>query len=120
MSEGTEQTQTQTPTPPEQPQQQQQQQQQGPALEINDEGVSRSYANFCRVSGTPEELVLDFGFNPQIPEQPVQLDQRVVVNYYTAKRLLGIMGAWIQKHEQVFGPLEIDVNRRVQGQPNQP
>ncbi|MFT7639525.1 MAG: hypothetical protein ACI9G1_001261 [Pirellulaceae bacterium] len=95
-------------------------QQQMPLLEIKDEGVKRSYANFCRVSGTPEELVLDFGFNPQIPEQAVEVADRVVVNYYTAKRLLGILGAWVQRHEQVFGPLEIDVNRRVQSPPSQP
>ena len=43
-------------------------------------------------TGTPEELIIDFGLNPQpmgIPTQPVQISQRIVTNYYTAKRLLG-------------------------------
>ncbi|MDW8224222.1 MAG: DUF3467 domain-containing protein, partial [Gemmatales bacterium] len=49
------------------------------------------YANFARVTGTPEELVLDFGLNTQAtpsPNEPVKLTHRVVMSFYTAKRLL--------------------------------
>jgi len=28
---------------------------------VSDANVISSYANFCRVTGTPEELIIDFG-----------------------------------------------------------
>jgi hypothetical protein len=74
------------------------------------------YANFARVSGLPEELILDFGLNPQAAGgQPVsvKVSQRLVVNYYTAKRLWMALGAFLQRHEQAFGEVQIDVNKRV-------
>ena len=37
--------------------------------------LSTVYANFCRVTGTPEELVLDFGLNTQMSPQPTRADQ---------------------------------------------
>ncbi|MBR5711031.1 MAG: DUF3467 domain-containing protein, partial [Thermoguttaceae bacterium] len=36
-----------------------------PQVQINDDKAVTSYANFCRVTGTPEELIIDFGLNPQ-------------------------------------------------------
>ena len=74
------------------------------------------YANFARVSGLPEEMILDFGLNPQVAGgQPVavKVSQRLVVNYYTAKRLWMALGAFLQRHEQAFGEIQIDVNKRV-------
>jgi hypothetical protein len=77
-----------------------------------------SYANFCRVTGTPEELIIDFGLNSQpfgMVEEPVTLTQRIVTNYFTAKRLLHALHLSVQRHEQAFGVLETDVNKRVVG-----
>ena len=74
------------------------------------------YANFARVSGLPEEMILDFGLNPQAAGgQPVavKVSQRLVVNYFTAKRLWLALGAFLQRHEQAFGEIQIDVNKRV-------
>ncbi len=74
------------------------------------------YANFCRVTGTPEELVLDFGLNSQPygpPTEPVEVKHRLVVNYYTAKRMLQAPAVSVQRHEQAFGVLETDVQKRV-------
>lgn len=86
-----------------------------PRIQINDENAVTSYANFCRVTNTPEELILDFGLNPQpvgIPSSSVTITQRIIVNYYTAKRLLHAMGASVQRHEAAFGVLEVDVQKR--------
>jgi hypothetical protein len=83
---------------------------------IEPEGLEPLYANFARVSGLPEELILDFGLNPQSPgdqTHPVKISQRLVVNYYTAKRLLLALSAFLQRHEQAFGAVEIDINKRV-------
>lgn len=85
------------------------------------EGLDPLYANFARVSGLPEELILDFGLNPQAPggpALPVKISQRLVVNYFTAKRLWLALGAFLQRHEQAFGEVQIDVNKRVLPQRN--
>ena len=88
-----------------------------PQLRIDDSNVVATYANFCRVTGTPEELIVDFGLNPQpmgVPTEPIPVNQRIVVNFYTAKRLYHALGMTLQRHEKAFGVLEVDVNKRVQ------
>jgi hypothetical protein len=92
------------------------QQQQMMQVEVEDSHVTASYANFCRVTGSPEELIVDFGLNPQpvgIPKNPITVTQRVIVNYYTAKRLLHALSLSVQRHEAVFGVLETDIQKRV-------
>ena len=94
---------------PQQPQQQMQ-------VEVDDAHVTASYANFCRVTGSPEELIIDFGLNPQpvgMPKNPIAVTQRCIVNYYTAKRLLHALSLSVQRHEAVFGVLETDIQKRV-------
>ena len=103
-------------TPAEGQQQQQQQQQQRVALQIDDKDAIANYANFCRVTGTPEELIIDFGLNPQpigVPTQPIPVSQRIITNFYTAKRMLHALTMTVQRHEATFGVLEIDVQKRV-------
>lgn len=95
----------------------QQAQQQAPqVVQINDEKAVCGYANFCRVSGAPEEMIIDFGLNPQpvgIPTTPIQISQRVVMNYYTAKRMLHALQLTLQRHEATFGVIEVDLARRA-------
>jgi len=84
--------------------------------------VTATYSNFCRVTGTPEELIIDFGLNPQpfgVPTQPIPVTQRIVTNFFTAKRMLHALQLTIQRHEAAFGVLETDVQRRVQMRPAQ-
>lgn len=88
-----------------------------PEITFDDSNVVASYANFCRVTGTPEELIVDFGLNNQpmgIPTDAIPIAQRIIVNFYTAKRLLGALNMSIQRHEAAFGVLETDVQKRVQ------
>ena len=92
------------------------QQQQRQQLQVSDAGAVACYANFCRVSGTPEELIIDFGLNKQpmgVPTEPLEVVQRIIVNFYTAKRLLAALQMSVQRHEAAFGVLETDVQRRV-------
>ncbi len=92
------------------------QQQQRVALQIDDSNALANYANFCRVTGTPEELIIDFGLNPQpigIPTEPIPVTQRIITNFYTAKRMLHALTMTVQRHEATFGVLEIDVQKRV-------
>ncbi len=83
---------------------------------VDDSSTVPSYSNFCRVTATPEEVILDFGLNPQpfAPgRQDVKANQRLVMNFYTAKRLLTALGMTIQRHEGTFGSIELDVRRRA-------
>ncbi|CAN5499137.1 DUF3467 domain-containing protein [soil metagenome] len=95
---------------------------------VSTDEMSTGYANFCRVTGTPEELVLDFGLNTTmqpVANEPVKLTHRLVVNFFTAKRLLMALSMAVQQHEQVYGVLETDITKRVRqqgpgGAPNAP
>src|SRR5690349_15862554 len=94
------------------------QQQRPVQLEVNDKNAVCLYANFARVTGTPEELILDFGLNAQPfgpPTEPVEVKQRIVTNYFTAKRMLQALHMSVQRHEAAFGVLETDVQKRVVG-----
>jgi len=87
-----------------------------PQIQVDDSKTKASYANFCRVTGTPEELIIDFGLNPQpmgIPTMPIPVNERIVTNFYTAKRLLHALSMTIQRHEAAFGTLEVDVQKRL-------
>lgn len=87
-----------------------------PQFNVDATHLSTVYANFCRVTGTPEELVLDFGLNTQmspVPSEPIRLTHRLVMNFYTAKRLLFALHQAVQQHESVYGLLETDIQKRV-------
>ena len=84
---------------------------------VDDSHITSCYANFCRVTGTPEELIVDFGLNTQavgVPEHPVKISQRIILNHFTAKRLLAALSVSVQRHEAAFGVLETDVRKRMQ------
>ena len=86
---------------------------------VDDSGANACYANFCRVSSTPEELILDLGLNPNpytVPTHPIKVSQRIIMNHYTAKRLLNALAMSLQRHEQAFGILETDIRKRVKQQ----
>ncbi len=88
-------------------------------VQVNDDKAIANYANFCRVTGSPEELIVDFGLNPQpvgIPKDPIHVTQRVIMNFYTAKRLLAALQMSVQRHEAVFGNLETDIQKRLKVQ----
>ncbi len=110
---------TETPgtAAPTQPQEAQQSQ-----IQIDDSNVTATYSNFCRVTGTPEELIIDFGLNLQpfgVPTQPIPVTQRIVMNFFIAKRTLHALQLILERHEATFGVLETDVQRRVQMRPAQ-
>ena len=85
-------------------------------VQVDDDAANATYANFCRVTGSPEELIVDFGLNPQpigVPKEAIKVNQRIVLNFYTAKRLLAALQMSVARHESVFGVLETDINKRV-------
>jgi hypothetical protein len=89
-------------------------------VQVNDSKAVACYANFCRVTGTPEEVILDFGLNTQpfgMPTEPINITQRITTNFFTAKRMLAALQMTVQRHEAAFGVLETDVQKRVRQMP---
>jgi len=87
-----------------------------PPVEVDDTGATVCYANFCRVTATPEELTIDLGFHHEAfrgQSQRVAIGQRVVVNYYTAKRMLQALSLAVARHEAAFGVLQTDARKRM-------
>ncbi|MFI4875258.1 MAG: DUF3467 domain-containing protein [Blastopirellula sp. JB062] len=85
-------------------------------VDLDESALIASYANFCRVTGTPEELIIDFALNTQpvgVPQGAIKVNQRIILNYYTAKRMLAALQVSVQRHEAAFGPLEIDFQKRM-------
>ncbi len=83
---------------------------------VDDSTVNAGYANFCRVASTPEELILDLGLNPTpyaTGRIEVKVSQRIIMNHFSAKRLLNALAASLSRHEQTFGTLETDARKRV-------
>jgi hypothetical protein len=90
-----------------------------PEVLLNDREAHVAYSNFARVTATPEEVIVDFALNPNpllAGKQEIAVSQRLVMNYYTAKRLCRALTATLQRHEAAFGPLELDFRRRTHGQ----
>jgi hypothetical protein len=95
--------------PPQQPEQ--------VKLALHVEGARTTYANLARVTGTPEEVILDLALNPnafgQVLDESIQVDHRIVMSYAASKRLLMVLNEVIRRYEERFGHIEIDVARRV-------
>jgi len=89
-------------------------------LRVDERNMGSCYANAFRTQGTAEEVILDFGMNlvapsPQGQNQPeilFQISERVIMNYYSAKRLAITLSQLIRRHEEQFGELELDVAKR--------
>ena len=91
-----------------------------PEIVLNDAHAHAAYSNFARVTATPEEVIIDFCLNPNPfhqGRQDINVSQRLIMNFYTAKRLFTALGMTLQRHEQNFGAIELDVRRRAQHQP---
>ena len=68
-------------------------------VRIDERNMRTNYANAFRTNGTAEEVMLDFGLNvispsaeQQQPEVIFQVNDRVILNYYSAKRLALTLG----------------------------
>jgi hypothetical protein len=96
---------------------------QGPDFPLDNSRLSDAYANFCRVHQLPEEIILDFGLQTQVAPsstEPIKMTHRLVMNYYTAKRLLFALHMAVQQYENAFGPIETNVGKRARPQPPRP
>ena len=92
-------------------------------VDVDERNMTTSYSNGFRANGSAEEVVLDFGVNiaaagagqKNRPDIVFQINQRVIMNYYSAKRLALTLGQIVRRHEEQFGELELDVAKRTRG-----
>ncbi|MEO6567937.1 MAG: DUF3467 domain-containing protein [Opitutaceae bacterium] len=84
---------------------------------IDTANLKTCYANVCRIAQTPNEVIVDFGMNPNffgnVLDEPLKLDQRVVMSHDAAKRLCIHLTATIQNFEARYGTIELDVAKRL-------
>jgi hypothetical protein len=99
-------------------------------LRIDERDMTTNYSNAFRTNATAEEVFVDFGCNlaNPVPQQQQQAGQdapaaeivfkandRVILNYYTAKRLAITLGQLVRRHEERFGELQLNAADRVVG-----
>ena len=93
-------------------------------VRMDERELKTSYANGFRTQVSADEVIVDFGLNmintlhqaSADEAQPVQctfqVSNRVILNYYSAKRLTLALGQLIRRHEDRFGELELNVGNR--------
>jgi hypothetical protein len=74
--------------------------------EIVSSRLQTTYANFCRGLMTAEEIVLDFGFNPnssgRVVNEPAEVTARVVMSPQSAVRLYQLLHALLAKRQEAL------------------
>ena len=94
-----------------------------PEIVLLEKDANTAYSNFARVTATHEEVIIDFCLNPNpfhTGKQEITVSQRLIMNFYTAKRLLTALAMTLQRHEATFGAIELDIRRRAHAQPGGP
>jgi len=89
-------------------------------VRIDERNLQTSYVSGFRPTMTAEEIMLDFGLNLIRPtgnkEHPIELvfqaNNRVIMSYYSAKRLAISLSQIVHRFEQQFGPLELNAGKR--------
>jgi hypothetical protein len=73
-------------------------------IAISIAGMQTSYSNMVRGLMTSEEVILDFGVNPNITgkivDEPVQLTNRIVMSLPSAVRLHQLLQAMLARRQQ--------------------
>jgi len=76
----------------------------------NTDKLKSSYANFCNATSTREEVVLNFGVNQNWERTPqqmeIELEHRIVLSPYAAKRLNQLLSKLITEYETRYGELK--------------
>ena len=79
-------------------------------LRFDTTGVKSTYCNVCNATSTREEVVVNFGVNKtwdmaNSPEMEVQVEHRIILSPFAAKRLQELLTRLMTEHEQRYGAL---------------
>jgi len=92
-------------------------------VRIDERNLQTSYVSGFRPTMTAEEILLDLGLNLIRPtgnkEHPYELvfqvSNRLIMSYYSAKRLAVTLGQIVRRFEQQFGEIELNAAKRRNG-----
>jgi len=80
-----------------------------PKVRFDSANIKSTYCNVCNATSTREEVVINFGVNKTWdmggPELEVQLEHRIILSPFAAKRLQDLLVRLIAEHEQRYGKL---------------
>lgn len=81
-----------------------------PPIKWNTTNMQSSYANFCNANSTREEVVLNFGVNKSWERGPkqeldIELNHRIVLSPFAAKRLAQLLQTLMKEYETRYGVL---------------
>jgi Protein of unknown function (DUF3467) len=83
----------------------------------DDANMRSIYSNVCHVTGTREEIMLLFGVHKAwqrgVKDVTVQLQERIIVSPYGAKRLNVLLSRVIREYENRYGPLPIEAGEQA-------
>src|SRR5438105_10978831 len=94
-------------------------------VRVDDRNLATSYANSFRTNSTAEEMMIDFGINVVATVLPTAYDgpppgeivfnaqNRIFLNYFTAKRLMLTLKQIVAQHEALFGELKLNAADRM-------
>ena len=78
-------------------------------LRFDTTGIKSTYCNVCNATSTREEVVINFGVNKTWDmgsrDLEVQLEHRIILSPYAAKRLQELLTKLIGEHEARHGAL---------------
>lgn len=86
-------------------------------VRIDESKMNPTYANAFRNQSTPYEVIIDTGINVIVPanelgegqrQMKFQIDNRLVMNYPTAKRLSMMLNGIVQNFEQQNGEIKLE------------
>jgi hypothetical protein len=85
-------------------------QQARPNVKWDTTNLRSSYANFCNANSTREEVVLNLGVNKTWERGPqgdleIELNHRIVLSPFAAKRLAELMQQLMKEYETRYGAL---------------
>ncbi|MGL6096357.1 MAG: DUF3467 domain-containing protein [Fimbriiglobus sp.] len=88
-------------------------------VQVDTTKLQTIYTNFFRLSlsSSTEEVVMDVGLHTGIMAgggmEAIGMSHRLVMNPYVAKRLIESLRQIVARHEQAFGALEVDPQKRL-------
>lgn len=85
-----------------------------PNVKVTDTQMTTTYANAFRQHSNQHEVIVDLGVNVASKDandkvqMQFNIDNRLVMNYQTAKRLAGMLVQVVQAHEKQFGEIKVN------------
>lgn len=76
-------------------------------IKVDDAAAGGHFANFCNISHSPDEFIVDYLFiNPSPPPGFGKLVSRIILTPGHAKRILMALTDNIRKYEERFGDIK--------------